>query len=191
MISRRRLLVLVVLGAVALTSLGLALSYYRYFKLIKNFPVTAWNEDHRADCAVALTGGPNRITDAFELLYLKRVKKVIVAGVNPLTELRDIFPQRYFYGGIDEDDIILEKRSLTTYGNAQQVLPLLEALNCKDFILITSHLHMLRAYKTFRSHIPEEIPIYQRSTIGKRYRPHWSQVSAEAMKTVFYSLWFF
>ncbi len=184
-------LILVIAGLTFVSLMAFGLSYYSYFKKIQSFPITSWTEDHKADCAVALTGGPNRINDAFELLYLKRVKKVIISGVNPATELRDIFPQRFFFGDIDEDDIILEKRSLTTYGNAQQVLPLLEALNCKDVVLITSNLHMVRAYATFRSHFPAEIPIYQRSTIGKRFKPHWSQVSVEAFKTVFYDLWFY
>lgn len=169
----------------------LASKYYTLFKTIRDFPVTAWLEDHKADCGVVLTGGPNRIDDGFEQLYLKRVKKIIISGVNPSTQLRDIFPQQAFYGDIDLDDIILEKRSLTTYGNAQQALPLVEALNCKDVVLITSKLHMFRAYETFKTHFPEEIPIYKRSTVGKRYQPHWSRVGAEALKTLFYDLWFF
>lgn len=167
------------------------LKSYRHFKTIKNYPVTAWLEDHKADCGVVLTGGPNRIDDALELLYLKRVKKVIISGVNPKTQLREIFPQAIFFGEIDSDDIILEKRSLTTYGNAQQSLPLVEALNCKDVVLITSKLHMFRAHSTFKAHFPKEIPIYRRATVGRRFRPFWSQVWGETMKTVFYDLWVF
>lgn len=175
----------------AAISVALLVLSYGSFKEIRKFPVTAWLEDHEADCAIVLTGGPNRIFDAFEQLYLKRVKKVIISGVNPAAELRDIFPQKSFYGNLDEGDIILEKRSLTTYGNAQQTLPLVEALNCKDVVLITSKLHMYRAFKTFRTHFPEDIPIYKRSTLGRRYVPHWSRVGAETLKAVFYDLWFF
>lgn len=169
----------------------LILHFYIQFKLIKNYPVTAWVEDYRADCGIVLTGGPNRISDALEQLYLGRIKKLIISGVNPAAQLRDIFPQKHFYGAIDEGDIILEKRSLSTFGNAQQSLPLVEALNCKDVLLMTSRLHMFRAYSTFRNHFPKEIPIYRRSTLGKRYKPHWSRVGAESLKTVFYDFWFF
>lgn len=164
---------------------------YGHFKRIREYPVTSWKVDHRADCAVVLTGGPNRIEDSFEQLYLKRVKKVIISGVNPVTQLRELFPQRFFYGDLDPGDIILEKRSLTTYGNAQQTLPLVEALNCKDVVLITSKLHMFRAFSTFRKHFPKDIPIYQRATVGRRYQPHWTRVGAETLKAVFYDLWFF
>lgn len=165
--------------------------FYQHFHTINQYPVSAWSEDHQADCGVVLTGSANRIDDGFEQLYLKRVKKLIISGVHPATQLRDIFPQRAFFGDLDEDDIILEKRSLTTYGNALQTLPLVEALNCKDVVLITSKLHMFRAHSTFRQYFPGDIPLYQRSTVGRRYESHWTSVGAEAAKSVFYDLWFF
>lgn len=165
--------------------------FYIHYKKIKAQPVTAWTQDHRADCGIVLTGAINRIPDAFEQLYLKRVKKLIISGVNPKTTLQDIFPHRYFYGDLDEGDIILEKTSLTTYGNAQQSLPFVEALNCRDVVLITSKLHMPRAYRTFRNHFPKDIPIYQRATVGKAFKAHPTRVGVEALKSLFYDLWLY
>lgn len=189
---KKRQKVLFTLGSLLLLSLVyLSGLFYSHYNTIREYPVTAWLEDHRADCGVVLTGGPNRIQDALEQLYLKRIKKLIISGVNPATQLRDIFPEKPFYGDLDGDDIILEKRSLTTFGNAQQALPLIEALNCKDFVLMTSKLHMFRAFNTFRNHFPAEIPIYRRSTLGKRHSARSSRLGAEAFKTVFYDLWFF
>lgn len=167
---------------------------YGFFKNLGYVTATeasAWTEDHRADCGVVLTGGPNRISDAFEQLYLKRVKKLIISGVYSKTTLNDIFPQRFFFGDLNENDIILEKQSLTTFGNAKESLSLVEALNCKDVVLITSRLHMYRAYKTFRLYFPKDIPIYPRSTVGKRYRHSWTMASIEALKTIFYDTWIF
>ena len=165
--------------------------FYFHYQEIKGQTVTAWTEDHKADCGIVLTGAINRIPDAFEQLYLKRIKKLIISGVHPKTELRDIFPHRYFYGDLDKGDIILEKRSLTTYGNAQQSLPFVEALNCRDVVLITSKLHMPRAFQTFRNHFPEDIPIYQRATVGKSFRAHPTRVGVEALKSLFYDLWLY
>ncbi len=189
--KKRKLLLLVILFNILVIASLLSLYSVGHLKIISNYPVTAWLEDHQADCGVVLTGGPNRIGEAFELLYLKKVKKVIISGVHPSTELRDLFPQKPYYGDIDSDDIILEKRSLTTYGNAQQTLPLVEALNCKDVVLITSRIHMHRAFQTFRSHFPKEIPIYRRSTVGRRLKIHWTRLAIETLKTVFYDFWFF
>ena len=121
--KRQKILVSIGIFSVLL-SLYLATSTYRYYRIISNYPVTAWTDDHKADCGVVLTGGPNRVMDAIEQLYQRNVKKIIISGVYPGSELRDIFPQKPFYGDLDSDDIILEKRSLTTYGNAQQALPL-------------------------------------------------------------------
>ena len=159
------------LGAALMVTIGVNLVlFYQHFKIIKAYPVTSWTQDHRADCAVLLTGGANRIDDGIEQLYLKRVSKLIIAGVNPKSQLRDFFPQEAFFGSLDPGDIIIEKQSQTTYGNAVQTLPLVQALNCKDVVLITSKLHMFRAYNVFRTYFPEDIPIYQRSTVGRILR---------------------
>ena len=171
--------------------LGFCYSFIRSLDLVTSSEVTAWSVDHRADCGIVLTGGPRRIHDAFEQLYLKRFRKLIISGVFSTTTLDDLFPHRDYFGDLDQGDIILEKRSLTTYGNAQQSLPLVEALRCKDVVLITSHLHMYRAYKTFRYYFPKEIPIYSRATVGKSYRPSWSRSSVEALKAVFYEVWMY
>ena len=153
--------------------------------------VTAWTQDHFADCGVVLTGETNRIPDAIEQLYLKRVNKLIISGVYSHTELRELFPAQHYYGALDINDIILEKNSLTTFGNAQQSLPLVEALRCRDVVLMTSRLHMHRAYRVFRGHFPDDIPIYQRATVGKQLRSPWTRISVEALKAMFYDFWFY
>src|SRR5580658_8318424 len=112
---------------------------------IEHEPISAWTEDHKADCAVVLTGGPGRVREGFDLLAQGQVRKLIISGVHPKATLREIFPQWPFYGNLREEDVVLERRSATTYGNAQQSLPLVEALHCRNLVLITSHLHMHRA----------------------------------------------
>jgi uncharacterized SAM-binding protein YcdF (DUF218 family) len=136
-----------------------------------------------------LTGGPGRVRDGFDLLAQGRVKKLIISGVFPQAELRDIFPQRPFYGAIAEEDIVLEKRSSTTYGNAQQSLPLVQALQCKEVLLVTSNLHMYRSFKIFKAVFPDEIQVHPRAVVAGRYEPDFFDVAAETIKTLFYSLW--
>jgi uncharacterized SAM-binding protein YcdF (DUF218 family) len=163
--------------------------FHRQSQIIRNQPINAWTEDRTGDCAVVLTGGPGRVRDGFDLLAQGRVKKLIISGVFPQAELRDIFPQRPFYGAIAEEDIVLEKRSSTTYGNAQQSLPLVQALQCKDVLLVTSNLHMHRSFKIFRSVFPLEIQVYPRAIVAGRYEPDFFDVAFETIKTLFYSLW--
>src|SRR5882672_1590713 len=117
----------IAISALSVFVLALAGLFSREIGLIEREPISAWVEDHKADCAVVLTGGPGRIREGFDLLAQGQVRKLIISGVHPRSTLREIFPQWPFYGGLHEDDVVLEKRSTTTYGNAQQSLPLVEA----------------------------------------------------------------
>lgn len=167
----------------------LTLVYLRQAKVILAQEPTAWTQDQKADCAVVLTGGSGRVREGFDMLSQGRIRKLIISGVYPQAELRDIFPQWPFYGPLDANDVILEKRSATTYGNAQQSLPLVEALRCRDLILITSRLHMHRSYKIFKAVFPPEMQIQSRAIVAGRYEPSFIEILVEATKTIFYSLW--
>lgn len=167
----------------------LAWVFWREVGWIESEPISAWTEDHKADCAVVLTGGPGRIREGFDLLTQGRVRKLIISGVHPRATLREIFPQWPFYGGIREEDVVLERRSTTTYGNAIQSLPLVEAVHCRSVVLITSHLHMRRAFRTFRRTFPEEMLLTSRSVSSGSIPPRTSDLFVEALKALFYSLW--
>ncbi len=177
---------LLVVSFVLLTLVGL---FAREYKRVSSFPVTAWTADHSADCALVLTGGVGRVREGFALLSRKEVKKLIISGVHPQAQLHEIFPQLIFYGNIDERDIVLERRSTTTYGNAQQSQPLVEALHCRDIVLITSNLHMYRSLKTIQAVFPRDLAIHPRAVLSGPYRPSFSEVGTEAAKSLFYSLW--
>ncbi len=151
--------------------------------------ITAWTDDQRGDCAVVLTGSPGRVREGFDLIAQGRVRKLIISGVYPQAELIDIFPQLPYYGPISESDIVLEKRSLTTYGNAQQTQPLVEALQCKDIILVTSRLHMYRSLRIFRSVFPPEFEIKPRAVIAGSIDPDFFELTLEVTKSLFYRLW--
>lgn len=159
--------------------------------LIQQTEVDSWTQEQFADCAVVLTGGPQRVREGFDLLVNQRVKKLIISGVHPRAQLREIMPNILFYGGIDEKDIILERKSGTTYGNAQQSLALVEALECHDILLVTSRWHMRRAYKTFRSIYPENIMIYKNAVYGSYSKNKFIEIFIEGLKTLFYALWVF
>lgn len=161
----------------------------REYDLIKSEPVSSWTQDTTADCAVVLTGGSNRVREGFDLLYRGQVKKLIISGVYPNAELREIMPQMPFYGDINEKDVVLDRRSGTTFGNAQQTLPIIEALRCRDVALITSTLHMSRAYRTFKAAYPLDFPIYKHAVISSRSEVNAWEVSTEVLKSMFYAVW--
>ena len=169
-----------------------ALIIFRFkieYMAVINTPPTAWQQDVHADCAIVVTGGPGRIREGVDLLYRGAVKKLIVSGVHPKVEWREILPQWAFYGGLREDDVVLERRSTTTYGNAIQSLPLVEALHCRSVALVTSTLHMHRAYQTFRSVFPPDFPIVAYAMVGGELKPDLAAAMGETIKSFFYSLW--
>jgi len=149
----------------------------------------SWREDVAADCAVVLTGGPGRVREGLDLLYRGSVKKLIISGVHPKVGLRDIVPLWSIYSGLKEEDVVLERRSGTTYGNALQSLPLIEALHCNNVALVTSHLHMYRSIRTFQSLFPPDFVIYPYAIVGGSLRPSTWDGMAETVKSLFYSLW--
>ncbi|MGE0763453.1 MAG: YdcF family protein [Bdellovibrionales bacterium] len=181
----RRLALLNLLVLVVLVIVRFRIEYDN----VTGTPPTAWREDIQADCAIVVTGGPGRVREGLDLLYRGAVKKLIVSGVHPKVEWREVLPQWSLYGGLREDDVVLERRSTTTYGNAIQSLPLVEALHCRSVALVTSTLHMHRAYQTFRGVFPQDFPIVVYAMVGGELRPDLASAWGETVKSFFYSLW--
>ncbi|WII70829.1 YdcF family protein [Bdellovibrio sp. 22V] len=163
--------------------------YYGEFQKVQNESVQSWMKTPSADCAVVLTGGAGRVREGFDLLANQNVKKLVISGVYSNARLREIMPVWSFYGNLSENDVVLDRRSETTYGNAQQSLPIVEALKCRDILLVTSRLHMYRSYRTFRAAFPENIYIKKHAMIGGRYEASVWETGFEALKSFFYSLW--
>jgi len=171
-----------VVGAILLVGF-----YFKEIQNIKSEKVTSWTEDTAADCAVVLTGSRGRVKDGLSLLSRGSIRKLIISGVYEKANLRDIFPEWPYYGDLNSDDVVLEKFSQTTYGNALQTHTLVDALKCKDLILITSQTHMYRAYKTFKSNFPDQFHIIKRSVLGGDKLEEYE----EAIKSLFYSIWIY
>lgn len=164
---------------------------FRFFYLIHSEEMTSWTRDTEAECALVLTGGPNRVREGFALLSRKQVQRLIISGVNPSTELRDLMNPWDLIWGPDLEKITLEKRSTTTYGNAQQTLPIIEGLGCRRVALITSQLHMYRAFRTLRAAFPPNIEIIKHAVPPASSEVNFWEEFTELIKAVFYSLWAF
>ncbi len=165
------------------------LSYREVNRILSTKP-TSWTKDHRADCGVVLTGGSYRVREGLDLLTQKNIRKLIISGIYQTTTLDDIFPEIPFYGDIRVEDIVLENMSETTYGNAKKVFVLAEELDCSDIVLITSRLHMYRAYRTFRAVFPKDYKIQQRAVISGNLRPNKLNILYEVASSILYRpLW--
>ncbi len=129
--------------------------------------------------------------EGFALLSQKRVKKLIISGVHPDAQLRELFPSWPISGDLTDEDVILERKSLSTFGNAQQTLPLVEALRCENILLVTSQVHMRRAFRTFVASFPPGFQILKQTIVPGRGEAEIWEIGSEILKTFFYSLWAF
>jgi uncharacterized SAM-binding protein YcdF (DUF218 family) len=180
-------------GIVAGLILGIlaifAVEFLPEYEKVSATPATAWLEDRSADCGVVLTGGAGRTREGLDLLSRHQISKLIISGVHPSAQFEDIFPQWPFYSNVDKKDVILERRSTTTYGNAHQSLALIEALDCQSVVLITSRLHMRRALKTFEAETTHRIHVFPHAIVSNDYNPDWTEIALETLKSIFYSAW--
>jgi uncharacterized SAM-binding protein YcdF (DUF218 family) len=178
-----------VLFVFLVVALVLGVAFVREYGKVTSHPVNAWDEDPSADCAVVLTGGSNRVREGLDLLSRKQIKKLIISGVYSNATLREIYPTWPFYGDVRENDVILDRRSTTTFGNAEQTISIVEALGCRDVLLVTSNLHMYRAHRTFLASYPSAVTLVRYAVNSGRYESSFWEISTEALKSLFYSLW--
>ncbi|MFN7728936.1 MAG: YdcF family protein [Bdellovibrio sp.] len=162
---------------------------FREAHLVLSTPISSWTQDPLADCGVVLTGGAGRVREGMALFEKGAIKTLVISGVNPQTELRDLMTPFDLALGVNPKDIILERRSQTTYGNAHQSIPILEALHCRDLILITSSVHMYRAHRTFAAAIPGDMRIIQHAVAAPKAEEDFFNLATEVLKSMFYSLW--
>ncbi len=169
-------------------------SVNKYSKILLSTPLASGNSP--ADCGVVLTGAAGRIREGIAILSQKQIKKLIISGVHQHSTLSDMFPEILFYPEIKLENVILERRSNSTAGNAQQSLTIVEALQCQSVLLITSDYHMFRALKTFAQVFPPAIQIIPYSIPSERLRMKpgllntrfWSTVFEEWYKYLFYEV---
>lgn len=168
---------------------GVAFRFWREWGMIRAEFNQLPTEALTVDCGVVLTGSAGRVREGFDLLEQGQIQKLIIAGVHPQNTLRDLIHLWPYYNRVQDDNVILEKRSETTYGNAVQSLPLVQALKCRDILLITSELHMFRSYSTFRPVYPETLFIYKHPVIMPR--GHFTVIDEwlEVVKSLFYRPW--
>ena len=119
------------------------------------------------------------------MLAQRKIQKLIISGVYKEAQLIEIFPHLPFYSEISESDIVLEKKSENTFGNAVQSLAVVRALKCRDVLLITSQLHMFRAHRLFYQIFPHTIPIKKMAVPNRKDFGYFDYL-LETVKATFY-----
>lgn len=103
------------------------------------------------DGIVVLTGGPQRIKSAFNLLKTGKSKSLLISGVHPHTSRKALFNGA---GIIDGDEICcveLGKSARNTIENAQEANQWVERNGVKKLIIVSSPYHLPRSLLEFEA----------------------------------------
>lgn len=144
--------------------------------------------NYKADCGVFLMVGEGELKQGLSLLRQKGVRKLIISGVNSKEALNYIL-QHPFYKKLKPKDIILEFLSKNTYESAKQTEGLTQELQCKNLMLVTSHLHIYRAHKVFSNFFSEDYLIHTLAVKPRSARFSPDHYVIETFKSLYYSLW--
>ncbi|NQY74790.1 MAG: YdcF family protein [Candidatus Margulisbacteria bacterium] len=105
-----------------------------------------------ADVALVLTGGNGkRVKKGVELYHSGKVDLLIMnGGGGYMTQPFATRMKEYALSlGIPEEDILMEIKSLSTFESAKFVLPMLQQLQVRKGVLVTSKYHTRRSYKIY------------------------------------------
>lgn len=152
-----------------------------------------------------LNGASDRLIETAVLYKAKKINKIIVTGgtIDPQRPREAFFLQKKLVElGIQNQDIIVEPNSRTTYENALFTKTIIDSLHLQPpFVLVTSALHIRRAKKVFEKAGIQVIPfpadyarVKQHFAFYDYFIPSvaiigdWSQLTKEMVGLLGYSL---
>lgn len=135
---------------------------------IRSYPV---DKNTKTDAIVVLTGGANRIKEAFELLNNDLSDTLFISGVEKRTSLNSILKAQNVYPRANKK-IILENASQNTVENAIEVNSWIKKNNIKSIRLVTSHYHLPRSALEFKIQ-NKGLNIVLSPVFSKNVASHW------------------
>lgn len=108
-----------------------------------------------ADAIVVLDGPGNRYIKGVSLFYKKAAPLIIMSGGEKAILMKKIATEC----GVSADKIITEEESRNTRENALYTKQVLNEINAKKVILVTSAFHMPRAYAVFKKIDVDAVPV--------------------------------
>jgi uncharacterized SAM-binding protein YcdF (DUF218 family) len=116
-----------------------------FFVYLNEIPGGQPRTARSADGIVVLTGAPQRMTDAIELLSANRGKRLLVSGVNPAITGEELKKQIPDFARLSECCIDLGHEAQNTLGNAVETAAWAKKNGFKSLLIVTSSWHMPRA----------------------------------------------
>ena len=145
----------------------------------------------KTDAIVVLTGGRNRISEAFKLYNSEMAEFLIISGVDNNVTLEQLQKQNRIVLTKDDSHIIIGKEATNTYQNAVEVSDAIRRNNIHSVRLVTSYYHIPRSREEILAHHPDlevvEHPVFSKHISAKWWKK-WNSfklVAAEFNKFLF------
>lgn len=167
----------------------LALAVYLGAVFLSGWLLAERQEARSADMIVVLGGdGAPRAAKAAELWHQGFAPSIVVAGEGDCTFIRDVMID----AGVAGDAISIECLSRSTWENALNTSPFLEAAKAQSAILVTSLFHSRRAVTTFRALCPGvewiSVPARPAPVLASAFGIHGLMTTYEYIKSAAYAV---
>ena len=121
------------------------------------------------DSVIVLAGGKGRIQKGVELFLSLSAQYCVLAGVDKKFNRVAYFSK---YGISDNPHIYIDNRSRRTLENAVESWRILEPLNVRSVLLVTSNYHMYRSLFVFKKVFPSTVSIFPYSLHSDNFDVH-------------------
>ena len=108
-----------------------------------------------ADGVVVLTGGPERIADAIDLVAAGRGKRLLITGVNPMTRMSELSRLTPRSRATFNCCVDIDRAATNTVGNAVETRRWARMRNFNSLIVVTSDYHMPRSMAELAHQLPD------------------------------------
>ena len=141
-----------------------------------------------AAAVIALTGGPERIRDAIELVERGYAGRLLITGVNQALARADVVRLAPQFHAIIDCCVDLGYEAQNTAGNAVEARRWIETYALRGaLIVVTSNYHMPRALAELRHELPEtELIAFPVVTDRLRHGTWWNNLSVARLWGVEY-----
>lgn len=159
----RNYLAKLVTSLLALLICAYVFGFFLFTALLERTPPQKMPE---ADGIVALTGGPDRITEAFKLLTRdKKGARLLITGVDPKVNDSVLKKLLHDKSGKFECCVDVGHQAEDTIGNATETAQWVRRNNYRSIILVTSTYHLPRAQLELQRAMPDititPYPVFQ------------------------------
>ncbi len=146
---------------VLISLLSLSIFWFGAFIIFNTLIRSAQIDDKKTDAIVVLTGGKNRINEAFNLFNKDMADLLIISGVADKVTMKELQKQNNADITKNYNKIILGKEAKNTHQNAIEVSEYIRRNNVRSVRLVTSYYHMPRSKEEILAHNPDiEIVIH-------------------------------